>query len=310
MIWWILGGIGAFLCIAVLVTAYVCYRIAFYSPPRDFKNIDEVSLPQGAIYEPFWGSMEKWAKEVRQMPCQELSVTSFDGLTLRGRFYEYAPGAPIELMFHGYRGSSERDMPGGVQRCFKLGRSALLVDQRGGGRSDGHTITFGVKEHRDCLTWVDYMIDYFGRDVKIILTGISMGASTVLMAAGKPLPPNVMGVLADCGYSSAREIIQRVIRYMKLPVKLAYPFVRLGARLYGGFSLESYSPMEAMKTCTVPVFFIHGETDDFVPCDMSRALYQACSSPKKLVTVPGAGHGLSCLVDPERYYTELKAFYP
>ena len=243
------------------------------------------------------------------MPCQEVSVTSFDGLTLRGRFYEYAPGAPIELMFHGYRGSSERDMPGGVQRCFKLGRSALLVDQRGGGRSDGNTITFGVKEHQDCLTWVDFIVKQFGSDVKIILTGISMGASTVLMAAGKPLPSNVIGVLADCGFSSAREIIQIVIRHLKLPVKLAYPFVRLGARIFGGFSLESYSPMEAMKTCTLPVIFIHGEDDDFVPCDMSRAMYQACSSRKKLVTFPSAGHGLSCLVDPERYYAELRDFY-
>lgn len=307
MIWWILGGIAAFVCIFVLVTAYVCYKITFYSAPRAPK--EEINLPQGKIYEPYWGNMEKWAKEVRQMPCQEVSVTSFDGLTLRGRFYEYAPGAPIELMFHGYRGSSERDMPGGVQRCFKLGRSALLVDQRGGGRSDGNTITFGVKEHRDCLTWVDFIVKQFGSDVKIILTGISMGASTVLMAAGKPLPSNVIGVLADCGFSSAREIIQIVIRHLKLPVKLAYPFVRLGARIFGGFALESYSPMEAMKTCTLPVIFIHGEDDDFVPCDMSRAMYQACSSRKKLAIFPGAGHGLSCLVDPERYYAELRDFY-
>ena len=308
MIWWILGGVAAFVCLSVLISAYVCYRITFYSAPREQK--EEQNLPQGAIYEPYWDSMKKWAQEMQQMPCQELSVTSFDGLTLRGRFYEYAPGAPIELMFHGYRGSSERDMPGGVQRCFKLGRSALLIDQRGGGRSDGNTITFGIKEHRDCLTWVDFIIKQFGSDVKIILTGISMGASTVLMAAGKPLPSNVIGVLADCGFSSAREIIQIVIRQIKLPVKLSYLFVRLGARIFGGFALESYTPVEAMKTCTVPVIFIHGEDDDFVPCDMSRVMYEACSSRKKLVTIPGAGHGLSCLVDPERYYAELRDFYP
>ena len=308
MIWWILGGVTAFVCLSVLISAYVCYRITFYSAPREQK--EERNLPQGAIYEPYWDSMKKWAQEMQQMPCQELSVTSFDGLTLRGRFYEYAPGAPIELMFHGYRGSSERDMPGGVQRCFKLGRSALLIDQRGGGRSDGNTITFGIKEHRDCLTWVDFIIKQFGSDVKIILTGISMGASTVLMAAGKPLPSNVIGVLADCGFSSAREIIQIVIRQIKLPVKLSYLFVRLGARIFGGFALESYTPVEAMKTCTVPVIFIHGEDDDFVPCDMSRVMYEACSSRKKLVMIPGAGHGLSCLVDPERYYAELRDFYP
>ncbi len=306
---WCSLGILAVLCIGVLITAFVCYRMAFYSPPRKPRQDDKVWLPQGEIYEKYWGSMEKWAREVRAMPCQEVTVTSYDGLTLHGKFYEYAPGAPIELMIHGYRGGSERDMPGGVQRCFKLGRSALLIDQRSSGKSDGHTITFGIKEHRDCLTWVDFLIKNYGSDVKIILTGISMGASTVLMAAGKPLPPNVIGVLADCGYSNAKEIIQKVIGEMDLPVKLAYPFVRLGARIYGGFGLESYSALEAMKTCTVPVFFIHGEDDDFVPCNMSRAMYEACSSRKQLVTVPGAGHGLSVLIDPELYYSSLQAFF-
>ncbi len=304
-----MGGIAALFVIAVLVTAFVCYRLTFYSAPRKKQENDEFSLPQGDIYEPFWDKMKEWGTEVRQMPCQDFSVTSFDGLTLRGKFYEYAPGAPIELMFHGYRGSSERDMPGGVQRCFKLGRSALLVDQRGGGTSDGRTITFGIKEHRDCLTWVDFMIKHFGSDVKIILTGISMGASTVLMAAGKPLPPNVVGVLADCGYSTAKEIICRVIGFMKLPVKPAYFFVRLGAFLYGGFRLESYSPLEAVKRAKVPVIFIHGEDDDFVPCDMSRAMYDACVSRKKLVTFPSAGHGLSCLVNPDLYFDALREFF-
>lgn len=309
MLWWILGGVILVLCAAVLIIAYVCYKMAFCSPPREPKQADEISLPQGKIYEPYWESMEKWARAVRAMPFEEMSITSFDGLTLRGRFYEYAPGAPIELMFHGYRGSSERDMPGGVQRCFKLGRSALIVDQRSGGRSDGRTITFGIKEHRDCLAWVDFVVEHFGKDVKIILTGISMGASTVLMAAGKPLPSNVIGVLADCGYSTPKAIIQKVIGEMRLPVKLAYPFVKLAARLYGGFALDSYSPLEAMKTCRVPVFFIHGENDRFVPCDMSRKMYEACTSRKTLVTVPGAGHGLSCLIAPELYYNSLREFF-
>ena len=96
---------------------------------------------------------------------------------------------------------------------------------------------------------------------------------------------------------------------MGLPVQLAYPFVRLGARIYGGFGLESYSPMQAMKTCTVPVFFIHGEDDRFVPCDMSKKMYDACQAPKKLITVPGAGHGLSVLTAPDLYYHSLRDFF-
>lgn len=304
---WILG-IALFLAIAVLSIAYICYRMAFYAKPRVPLG-DKIEIPDGEIYEPFRETMENWAREVRAMPREEFSITSFDGLTLTGKFYEYAPGAPIELMFHGYRGSAERDLPGGVQRCFRLGRSVLMADQRCSSTSQGHTITFGIYEHRDCLRWVDFMVKHFGSDVKIILTGISMGASTVLMASGHPLPPNVIGVLADCGFSSPKEIIQKVIGQMGLPVKLAYPFVKLGARLFGDFDLEAYSPMEAVKNARVPIIFFHGENDDFVPCDMSRAMYDACVSRKKLVTVPGAGHGLSYPVAPEEYLESLRAFF-
>ena len=307
MIWLIAAA--AVIAVAVLVIAYVCYRMAFYEPDRVPADKNAVDLPEGDIYVPFYGKMEKWTHETRALPCEEMTVTSFDGLRLYAKYYEYAPGAPIELMFHGYRGTAERDLSGGVQRCFKLGRSALIVDQRCSGKSEGHTITFGVNEHRDCLTWVDSMLQRFGPDVRILLTGISMGASTVLMAAGKPLPPQVVGVLADCGFSSAKEIIQIVIGHMGLPPKLAYPFVKLGARLYGHFDLEETSAVEAMATCTVPVIFFHGEDDAYVPCEMSRVNYEACAARKRLVTVPGAGHGLSYPVWPERYLQEVREFF-
>ena len=308
MIGYILGA-AAVLLAAVLVIAYICYRMAFYAPRKEEPQTDEIQIPEGEIYEVFREPMEKWAREVRAMKCEQMSTTSFDGLRLSGRFYEYAPGAPVELMFHGYRGSAERDLSGGVQRCFALGRSALIVDQRCSGKSGGHVITFGIREHKDCLSWLGFMRERFGSDVKIILTGISMGASTVLMAAGERLPDNVIGVLADCGYSSPKEIICEVICQMGLPVKLSYPFVKLGARLFGGFDLEENSPVEAMKKATVPVIFFHGEDDDFVPCEMSRQNYDACASRKMLVTVPGAGHGLSYPVAPERYLQALRDFF-
>lgn len=297
------------LCLPVLAISYICFRIAFYVPPRGSEIDEAIDLPQGEVYEKYHDVMREWTLQTRALPHENLSTVSFDGLTLTGKYYEYAPSAPIELMFHGYRGTAERDLSGGVQRCFKLGRSALIVDQRCSGRSGGNTITFGVNEHRDCLAWVERMRRRFGPEVKIILTGISMGASTVLMAAGKPLPENVIGVLADCGYSSAREIIKKVIRQMGLPAELAYPFVKLGARLYGHFNLEETSPAEALKSCTVPVIFFHGENDDYVPCEMSRINYEACAARKRLVTVPGAGHGLSYPVAPETYLNALKEFF-
>ena len=125
----------------------------------------------------------------------------------------------------------------------------------------------------------------------------------------KRSPPNVIGILADCGYSSAKEIIQKVIGQMGLPVALSYPFVKLGAKLYGHFDLEETSPVEMLKNCTVPVIFYHGENDDYVPCRMSRINYDACAVKKKLVTVPGAGHGLSYPVAPEIYLNTLREFF-
>ena len=306
---WILAGIAAVLGLAVLLIAYLCFRMAFYVPKRPPIDSDAIDIPEGEIYEVYRECMENWVRESRAMPHEEMTVTSFDGLTLRGQYYEFAPGAPIELMFHGYRGKAERDLSGGVQRCFQLGRSALIVDQRCCTGSDGNVITFGINEHRDCLTWLDFMLRHFGPDVKIILTGISMGASTVLMCADKPLPENVIGILADCGYSSAKDIIKEVIRQMKLPPDLSYPFVKLGARIYGHFDLEECSPVEALKKAKVPVIFFHGECDDYVPCEMSRINYEACTSRKKLVTIPDAGHGLSYPVDPEGYLSALREFF-
>ena len=307
--WLILLLAALAILVSVGLIALVCYRKAFYNPKP--KNIDpeQIDIPDGDIYEPFRPQMTDWVRWTRSLPCEKLEITSHDGLTLRGKFYEYAPGAPMELMFHGYRGNAERDLSGGVARCFALGRSVLMVDQRSCGESDGKTITFGIYEHLDCLRWVDFAIKHFGDDCKIILTGISMGASTVLMAAGKPLPKNVIGVLADCGFTSAREIMQEVIRQMGLPPKLSYPFVKLGAKLFGGFDLDQFSALEAAANISVPVIFFHGEDDDFVPCRMSRALYDACNTRKKLVTVPNAGHGLAFPVDEKAYLKALGEFF-
>ena len=306
---WIGLAVVLFLVLAVVGVAYLCYLMAFHVRKAQPAGSEEYPIPSGRIYEPFRDQMVQWMKEVRAMPSEAVSITSFDGLQLYGKYYECVPGAPIELMFHGYRGSAERDLCGGVQRCFALGRNALIVDQRASEGSDGHVISFGINEHKDCHTWVDFMVKRFGPDVKIILTGISMGAATVMMAAGKPLPPNVVGVLADCGYSSPKAIIQKVIAKKGLPPKLSYPFVKLGARLFGHFDLEETSPVEALQHCKLPVIFFHGEADDYVPCYMSRENFDACAGPRKLVTIPGAGHGLSYLVAPEYYLQQLRAFF-
>ncbi len=294
--------------VLIFVTAYICFRLAFFVKEKD-KKVKEYDIPPGKEYEPFKETMLLFMKEVKQIPYKDMYITSFDGLRLHAKFYEYEKGAPIEIMFHGYRGNAERDLCGGVQRCFLLGRSVLLVDQRAASKSEGNIISFGVNESKDAIDWAEHIVKELGEDIKIILCGISMGAATVMMAAEKQLPKNVVGILADCGYTTAKEMIIKTIKEMKLPPKLLYPFVKLGAKIFGHFDLEESSPKQALKNCKLPIIFFHGEQDSFVPVDMSIENYNICNCPKKIVTVKGADHGLSYLLDKQGYLKEVAEFF-
>jgi pimeloyl-ACP methyl ester carboxylesterase len=303
---WFLG-ILAGAALLVLAISYVCFRMAFYSPKRRDNDDFEAVLPPGETYAPYREQMRQLTIETRQFPYEKAEIVTFDGLHLYGKYYECDPSAPMEIMFPGYRGLAERDLCGGVQRAFAVGRNVLLVDQRACGVCEGSVITFGVLERLDCLAWIDYAIRRFGPDVKIVLSGVSMGAATVTMAAGMDaLPENVFGVVADSGFTSPKDIMCKVIADMHLPPKLCWPFVRLGALVFGHFDPEAASSMEAVKHAKVPIFFSHGEADDFVPCEMTRQLYEACVSEKTLALIPGAGHGLCYLVAPDTYVESLK----
>ena len=304
--WCLVAVLG--LALIVLITSFICFLMVFYSASRKVLGEDEYEIPEGDIYEVYREDMVAWTKSIRSMPHEDVEIKSYDGLTLKGQYFEYDADAPIEILFHGYRGNAERDLCGAVERAFAVRRNALIVNHRAAGPSDGHVITFGIKESEDCHEWVKYAIERFGKDVKLIIGGVSMGAATVMMAAGKPLPDNVICVLADCGYTSPKEIIQKVVRDMKLPVPIVYPFIRLGALIFGRFNLEEKSPIEAMKKCTLPVVFVHGDTDDFVPYEMSVRLHEVCTSEKKiLITIHGAGHGLAFPADQDGYVNQLIA---
>ncbi len=300
----------ALISIFAFLLFYICFRIVFYSPAKKrIKPDDEYSLQQGKTFVPYHDIMKKYIDVARSTPCKKVEVTSFDGLTLRGRYFEYKKGAPIEIIFHGYRGDSESDLSGGVIRCFSLKRNAILVDQRSAGKSDGSVITFGINESKDCLPWINYVLENIDKNAKIFLSGISMGASTVLIASAKKLPSNVVGIIADCGFTSAKDIIKKVITDMKLPANILYPFVKIGAKLFGKFDLEETSPIESVKKTNLPILFIHGKVDDYVPYQMSIENYNACNSKiKQMSTFNDAGHGLSYLVNPEKYVEVIEEF--
>lgn len=272
-----------FIAIIVLLASYICFLMVFRTSKRKILGKGEYDLPPGEIYEPFYPQMKIWVDSIRAMDRESVEITSFDGLQLRGYYYEYSPDSPLELIFHGYGGNSERDLSGDVERCFALGRSVILIDQRGAGRSEGNVCSFGINERKDCLTWIDFASEKFGESRPIIIGGVSMGAATVMMASGEELPQNVVCVMADCGYSSAKKIIKKVVKEMKLPADLLYPFIKLGAKIFGHFNLEETSPIEAVAKSKTPIVFIHGDTDDFVPHSMSVDCFNATKAPKNLL---------------------------
>ncbi len=299
---------GGLLALGLLFGAYYAYRRVFYAPERTAPPTD-YRIPDTDQYRPYQKEILELLDEALRMPYEPVTVQSEDGLVLFGKYYHICENAPLQIMFHGYRTPlAERDFEGGMQIAKALGHNILLVDQRGHGKSQGHVTTFGILERKDCLTWIRYANQRFGEDTRILLFGISMGAATVLMACGLPLPSNVAGIVADCGYTSPEAIIRFVIRDMGLP-SAVYGIVRLGAKLFAGLSIsEAVSAKEAMKTCKIPVLFIHGEGDAYVPWKMSMENYEQCSSEKYIFTVPNAGHGMSFFGDRKGYVNAVRTF--
>ncbi len=293
--------------ILVLLLSYYAYRQAFCSKaknPTEYK----VRLPEGDIYQQEYDRAISFIKVLNEIEYEKIKIKAHDGKLLAARYYHTADGAPVHIEFHGYRSRATTDFCGINTLIRDLGHNAILVDQRAHGESEGKTISFGIKERLDCLDWINYVIDRFGEDVKIVLSGLSMGAATVLMASELDLPRNVVGIMADCPYSSPEEIIKQECAKMKLPPKLAYPFVRLGAIIFGKFDPSSATAKNAVSKSKKPILIIHGENDDFVPCQMSREIYDACSSDKTLITIPKATHGISYIIDRPAYEKAVSDF--
>lgn len=279
--------------------AYFAYRKAFYSSPKRKENI--YKLPDGEQYEKERRVMHSLISEMDMIPYEQVFIKSFDGLKLAARYYHVSDNAPLQIQFHGYRGSALRDFCGGNKLAREMGHNTLVVDQRAHGKSEGRTISFGINERRDCLSWIEYANRRFGKEIPVILSGVSMGAATVLMAAEFKLPENVVCILADSPYSSPEAIIRKVCGDMKFNAGLMYPFINFGARAFGKFDLTEANPEDAVRKAKIPIMIIHGEDDRFVPCEMSKAIRNA--SPELIVreTFPKAGHGISYVIDTARY---------
>ncbi len=296
MLGWILG-FGVFLGVS-----YGCYWIAFYNPESRHKEaIMTRSRRSGK-------ALEALDREMERLPYEQIQIRSRDGILLSGRYYHVEDGKPLHIQFHGYRGGGVRDFSAGNAVVRSMGHNSLVVDQRAHGCSQGDTMTFGIRERWDCQSWAEYAMRRFGPEVPVFLSGVSMGAATVLMAAELELPPNVVGFIADCPYSSPGAIIRKVCWDLHIPGWVAYPFVAAGALVFGHFCLWSSRPVEAVCHARKPVLLIHGSEDKYVPCAMSIAIHDACPEKSYLEIFPGAAHGGSCLTDPTRYRKVLTRF--
>lgn len=242
-------------------------------------------------------------------PYEDVFVESHDGLKLHGRYLPHPAHRGTMLLVHGFHGSGDCDFSCVLQFYHDLGMDLLVIDQRSHLGSEGAYLTMGVRERYDVRSWALWLLERNGEGYPVVLDGISMGGATVLMAAGLDLPRNIRGIIADCPFTSPREIFQSVMTSsIKLPTWLLWG-ANLCCRVMAGFSIDGASTVEALKSCTLPLRIAHGEADDFVPCWMGVKSFEAAASKdKQLLTVPGAGHGMSYLMETEKMQGILTEF--
>lgn len=256
---------------------------------------------------------------------EDVWVTSRDGLKLHGTYF---PGCPqplgdenegwqpekprrLILAFHGYSSQGMSDYTS-LSKFYigELGCGMLMADERAHGQSEGEYIGFGALDRFDVLSWIDYVNKRFGEETELYLHGISMGAATVVMASGQKLPANVKGIVSDCAFTSAWDVFSHVLKsWYHLP---AFPLMRIAdgiAKKKAGYGLKEADASKEVEKAEVPILFIHGDRDTFVPRWMCDKIYDHCGSPKKKLIIPGASHAESYYKDRTAYEEAIKGFF-
>lgn len=258
--------------------------------------------------------MLKKVKQAGQILCsrpqEQIVIQSHDGIRLTGHWMQDKYPKRILIAMHGWRSSWHNDFGLIADFLRENNCSVLFAEQRGQGSSGGECMGFGLTERYDCLDWIDWVNARTGGTLPVYLCGISMGASTVLMASGLELPPNVCGIMADCGYTAPTAIWKHVAeQHLHLYYPTCGPAASRLAKKRMRLDVDATSCPEALASCRVPVLFIHGTDDRFVPVEMTYENYKACAAPKRLFIVPGAQHGMSYPTDPHGYEAAVKSFW-
>lgn len=229
-------------------------------------------------------------------------IMSEDGLKLHATWFPQGDCKKVVICFHGYTSQGMKDYIGLSGYYLKNGYSMLLVDERAHGQSEGTYIGFGCLDRKDALKWIDWTVKKCGSDVQVLLHGTSMGGATVLMTSSLNLPSQVKGIISDCAFTSPKEVFTHVLKsMMHMP---AFPMIQISDffnRKLAGYALDECNAAREVKNAKVPILFIHGSGDTFVPCHMCETIYENCTAPKQKLIVEGAAHA-------ESYYKNTKAY--
>ncbi|GHU08762.1 alpha/beta hydrolase [Spirochaetia bacterium] len=242
------------------------------------------------------------------------SITAKDGVILKGYFFRAGTEAiqsnKTAVLVHGYHGFAQQwdDV---VKHYCEDGLNVFVADNRAHGASGGRYVGMGWLDKDDYLSWLPLIIEKTGSDCSILLHGVSMGGATVMMLSGEKLPPQVKCIIEDCGYTLVFDEFANVVKkwYHLPPFPLLYTG-GLFAKFIAGYSLKEASSLSQLRKNRLPIFFIHGGDDDFVPTKMVYQLYEAAVGvDKELWVLPGVQHALSYQEDPGEYFRRVRTFY-
>lgn len=304
----LLAGAGALMAGTAYATTRVLAKTAIdRQPPRILEKAG--SRIAGAVAEEeVVVRQREAAQRLEQRQTERVHITADDGAELVGHWYPAPAPKRVMIAVHGWRTSWSRDFGLITDFAHERGCSVLFVEQRGQNNSGGDYIGFGVLERHDVRRWVDFAAERTA--LPIYLCGLSMGAATVLMCADLDLPDQVHGIIADCGFTSPDAIWQHIASNN---LHMVYHLRRTIAQSIYEHKLQAASfrcsTLDALGEGHTPVLFIHGTADRFVPVEMTYQNYLACTAPKRLLIVPGAGHCMSYLVEPRRYEKALEEFW-
>ena len=294
----VIGGAVA----AYLTTANYLLKVALDRSQPKAKPKTKNRLIGNDNYTEMFESMLTAAGELEKVSMETVEIESHDGIKLVGHLYFPENAKRLIVAMHGWRSGWSQDF--GIISPFWHNNdcAVLYAEQRAQGSSEGEYMGFGLLERFDCFEWVKWANERTSGQLPIYMCGVSMGATTVLMASGFTLPISVKGIIADCGFTSPHAIWKHVAENnLKIPYGLYSSVVNDMCKKRIQAASDEYSCTEALKNCTVPVLFAHGTDDKFVPIDMTFENYKACASPKKLFIVPGASHGMSYFLDKDGY---------